>query len=119
MKSLSMSRSVVAVFITPVFLTHWGAAGIKSQHVKRKVKGRTDQAILLFIKEQKRRAQQSRDITEAPYGTKNQFEGNFKNKVQIEIPHLFLFVCLFDLILYVPSTIFSYKGTSLPGLNQY
>ena len=30
-----------------------------------------------------------------------------------------LFVCLFDLILYVPSTIFSYKGTGLPGLNQY
>ena len=26
---------------------------------------------------------------------------------------------LFDLILYVPSTIFSYKGTGLPGLNQY
>ena len=30
------------------------------------------------------------------------------------------FVCLFDLILYVPSTIFQlYIGTGLPGLNQY
>ena len=28
---------------------------------------------------------------------------------------LFMFVCLFDLILYVPC----YVGTSLPGLNQY
>ena len=65
MTSLSMSRSVVAVFITPVFLTHWVAAVIKSQHIKREVKGRTNQAILLFIKEQKRRAQRSRDITEA------------------------------------------------------
>ena len=30
-----------------------------------------------------------------------------------------VFVCLFDLILYVPSTIFSYKRMGLPGLNQY
>ena len=30
-----------------------------------------------------------------------------------------LFSFLFDLILYVPSTIFSFIGTSLPGLNQY
>ena len=30
-----------------------------------------------------------------------------------------IFFFLFDLILYVPSTIFSYKGTGLPGLNQY
>ena len=30
------------------------------------------------------------------------------------------FVCLFDLILYVPSTIFqNLIGTGLPGLNQY
>ena len=29
-----------------------------------------------------------------------------------------LFVC-FDLILYVPSTIFHKTGTGLPGLNQY
>ena len=29
-----------------------------------------------------------------------------------------LFV-LFDLILYVPLTLFSYKGTGLPGLSQY
>ena len=28
-------------------------------------------------------------------------------------------VSLFDLILYVPSKIFHYKGTGLPGLNQY
>ena len=27
--------------------------------------------------------------------------------------------CLFDLILYVPSTIFQIYGTGLPGLNQY
>ena len=33
--------------------------------------------------------------------------------------NLHVFVCLFDLILYVPSTIFSYKETGLPGLNQY
>ena len=29
------------------------------------------------------------------------------------------FVCLFDLILYVHSTIFQLCGTCLPGLNQY
>ena len=29
------------------------------------------------------------------------------------------FVCLFDLILYVHSTIFQLCGTKLPGLNQY
>ena len=29
------------------------------------------------------------------------------------------FVCLFDLILYVLSTIFQLNGTGLPGLNQY
>ena len=29
------------------------------------------------------------------------------------------FVCLFDLILYVPSTIFQLNGTGLPGSNQY
>ena len=28
-------------------------------------------------------------------------------------------IFLTDLILYVPSTIFHYKGTGLPGLNQY
>ena len=33
--------------------------------------------------------------------------------------HIDQFVCLFDLILYVQSTIFSNKGTGLPGLNQY
>ena len=27
--------------------------------------------------------------------------------------------CLFNLILYAPSTIFSYVGTGLPGLNHY
>ena len=26
---------------------------------------------------------------------------------------------MFDLILYIPSTLFHYKGTGLPGLNQY
>ena len=31
----------------------------------------------------------------------------------------FNFVCLFDLILYVHSTIFQLCGTGLPGLNQY
>ena len=31
---------------------------------------------------------------------------------------LLLFVCLFDLILYVHSTIFQLCGTGLPGLNQ-
>ena len=31
----------------------------------------------------------------------------------------FPFVCLFDLILYVHSTIFQLCGTVLPGLNQY
>ena len=30
-----------------------------------------------------------------------------------------LFVCLFDLFLYVHSTIFQLCGTGLPGLNQY
>ena len=30
-----------------------------------------------------------------------------------------LFVCLFDLILYVPSTIFQLYRDGLPGLNQY
>ena len=30
-----------------------------------------------------------------------------------------VFVCLFDLILYVHSTIFQLCGTVLPGLNQY
>ena len=30
-----------------------------------------------------------------------------------------LFVCLFDLILYVHSTIFQLCGTVLPGFNQY
>ena len=39
-------------------------------------------------------------------------------------PYIFVifqgvFVCLFDLILYVHSTIFQLCGTSLPGLNQY
>ena len=34
------------------------------------------------------------------------------------VPDLKFFV-LFDLILYVSSTIFSYVGTGLPGLNQY
>ena len=29
------------------------------------------------------------------------------------------YVCLFDLILYVHSTIFQLCGTCLPGLNQY
>ena len=29
------------------------------------------------------------------------------------------FVCLFDLILYVHSTIFQLCGTVLPGFNQY
>ena len=29
------------------------------------------------------------------------------------------FVCLFDLILYVPPTIFQLTGAGLPGLNQY
>ena len=29
------------------------------------------------------------------------------------------FVCLFDSILYVPSTIFQLNRNSLPGLNQY
>ena len=29
------------------------------------------------------------------------------------------FVCLFDLILYVHSTLFQLCGTGLPGLNQY
>ena len=28
-------------------------------------------------------------------------------------------VCLFDLILYVPSTIFQLNRNGLPGLNQY
>ena len=28
-------------------------------------------------------------------------------------------ICLFDLILYVHSTIFQLCGTNLPGLNQY
>ena len=32
---------------------------------------------------------------------------------------LLAFVCLFDLILYVHSTIFQLCGTGLPGLNQY
>ena len=36
--------------------------------------------------------------------------------IKIDKPLVFV---LFDLILYVPSTIFSYKGTGLPGLNQY
>ena len=31
----------------------------------------------------------------------------------------FMFVCLFDLILYVHSTIFQLCGTVLPGFNQY
>ena len=30
-----------------------------------------------------------------------------------------VFVCLFDMILYVHSTIFQLCGTGLPGLNQY
>ena len=30
-----------------------------------------------------------------------------------------LFVCLFDMILYVHSTIFQLCGTVLPGFNQY
>ena len=33
--------------------------------------------------------------------------------------NIICFVCLFDLTLYVPSTIFQLKGTGLPGLNQY
>ena len=33
--------------------------------------------------------------------------------------HISVFVCLFDLILYVHSTIFQLCGTVLPGLNQY
>ena len=33
--------------------------------------------------------------------------------------HYAEFVCLFDLILYVHSTIFQLCGTNLPGLNQY
>ena len=36
----------------------------------------------------------------------------------VEIDHD-LFVCLFDLILFVHSTIFQLCGTGLPGLNQY
>ena len=34
-------------------------------------------------------------------------------------PKIHCFVCLFDLILYVHSTIFQLCGTGLPGLNQY
>ena len=33
--------------------------------------------------------------------------------------NFFVFGCLFDLILYVHSTIFQLFGTGLPGLNQY
>ena len=32
---------------------------------------------------------------------------------------MFMFVCLFDLILYVHSLIFQLCGTVLPGFNQY
>ena len=38
--------------------------------------------------------------------------------VHLQVDKVFC-VCLFDLILYVPSTIFHYVGTGLPELNQY
>ena len=40
-------------------------------------------------------------------------------KAQMALDHNMLIVCLFDLILYVHSTIFQLCGTGLPGLNQY
>ena len=43
------------------------------------------------------------------------FEWPFKTVFSV---HVFI-VCLFDLILYVPSTFFSYIGTGLAGLNQF
>ena len=48
------------------------------------------------------------------------FESKWKipyNKIKFR--HDWKFVCLFDLILYVHSTIFQLCGTCLPGLNQY
>ena len=38
-------------------------------------------------------------------------------EIDLESPQFFFF--LFDLILYVHSTIFQLCGTGLPGLNQY
>ena len=48
----------------------------------------------------------------------------FKYKIELKnillaLMSFCLFVCLFDLILYVHSTIFQLCGTGLPGLNQY
>ena len=37
----------------------------------------------------------------------------------INLPVSVAMLCLFDLILYVPPTIFQLKGMGLPGLNQY
>ena len=41
------------------------------------------------------------------------------NSNEVRISDVVLFVCLFDFILYVHSTIFQLCGTGLPGLNQY
>ena len=48
---------------------------------------------------------------------------NKKTKIDAKLPTIFQdyhhSVCLFDLILYVHSTIFQLCGTGLPGLNEY
>ena len=43
----------------------------------------------------------------------------FEKLAKFEIIIASLFVCLFDLVLDVHSTIFQLCGTGLPGLNQY
>ena len=45
--------------------------------------------------------------------------GHLYHYVNGEILNSVLFLFLFDLILYVHSTIFQLCGTGLPGLNQY
>ena len=45
--------------------------------------------------------------------------GYFDNEDPDEMQHLAALFCLFDLFLYVHSTIFQLCGTVLPGLNQY
>ena len=40
-------------------------------------------------------------------------------QIKIWVGRDVVFVCLFDLILYVHSTIFQLCGTVLPGFNQY
>ena len=58
-------------------------------------------------------AQARSNLDQFRFNTPDQFMSCRTKSIHID------FVCLFDLILYVHSTIFQLCGTDLPGLNQY